>query len=440
MPHKDGITVSLTSAKSVYDEYIDSNAIETPTNQCYIRRHSPIEADERVYLLLHLSPEFEMHSAGALHVRLIVEHEGGLYVYDRFVTGPAMKWAYSVGGLRIDALGDFPDPAEDSASTAFGILPWQHGLVCVYVSRGFHLSFKQRYTWTTRTATKEALLTNTSWHLPESSWKALDGSNGDAVSFGIQIRSMTFDVTQGEILTKTLPERSNPSLTSKRPNAGPKLVARPLRESEASTRIVTTNEKRSSTTLRSIRTHALGGREMLESYQRRQRSKQRPSAHSRLPIWATEEDQDDEEVKPPRLPSIQSITNGGTVITAPKSLLGKSAVQDQISRAPTAHSFDHGALRNNGEVQPKPMQQQPHAVSGVTSHNCGVSDTRDAGVAAVSAGSEKRNHDTMIDGEEDVEELNDQLRGVEIAERKLELEEKKLEIKRKLGRLSRRVT
>ncbi|KAK5676802.1 hypothetical protein LTS10_010566 [Elasticomyces elasticus] len=484
MPQTNGITATLVHRQlGAYDEYAEPpqaddetrNAADVAAKRVIVRPHRPTSRNAPATILLHLPPYFPMASARALHIRVLTGHQNKVGVYDRIIPSLGGGTTASESRIRLNCPRKLPDPvSEERPTIEDGMTPATalQGHIRVQIWRG-NTPDKTAPTYSKVRSIKYRDMSSLGT-LSENVWKKLASYNGNVMEMDFEIRSMgittkmpleacpltltpEYDVTRYARLQKPpasiLQMRLPRSETVDFLDADEAGMQFDLGEGDEALNGSTSREKSGAvpaaskqgtdpaTTLTS--TVAIPGTGLLE---KRDKS-----------AWCTYEDhdQDDEETKPQKLSdrvSSEHPQDPTTVNTpmVPEAQFARLSVEhaipsvqpslassaDNTQAEATAARNETSGVHNRQQTdndEREQVQQAQHADRH--SGDDGHASSKALGVLSALSIPNKRKADEWPEEQEDAEDLNDQLREVELAEGKIKLEEKKLEIKRKIRRL-----
>ncbi|KAK5737937.1 hypothetical protein LTR17_006377 [Elasticomyces elasticus] len=348
-------------------------------------------------------------------------------------------------GIQLEDMLTFPRPLNDDQEARFAsesAQPWvfQRGVICVTIIRGFANSNANSKSWDLAHVEARQSPPNR-WRHPWRSWRSLQGTNGGSIRLGFEIRtsglssmvisacgrvltwSAEYDVVRRRMtMTESQPRERGPRQEDNEDDlpALPQFPPRRIYQGKKSLRSLPI-------TVTSITTDLVAGVNV--------DSRKKARKEMRAIYEDEDQDQDDEEVKPHKSHNMQHLQSSRRVVApavepvdAVTTTLGARAQNTgQIQRDPTSAALPidppHQAA-NEGRM--KQIQQAQTA-----DRNISDSDMPVAGSLNQDTRPQKRKAASELGEEEDVEELNDQLREVQ-------LEKKEIEIRRKLRKLSRK--
>ncbi|KAK3650507.1 hypothetical protein LTR56_006212 [Elasticomyces elasticus] len=389
MPQAQGVDIFLRSkdgTKPMYDEYVVPSVTGTPTNdkrRTIVRRNILGQRDEPVILILKLAPDFAMFSADSLFVRVMTRHrlDGAIMVSDQLMSDAGRRVACSEHGFELHMQHALPLAVNADTTVRTSLSTALQGHILVHFRRGFAIDPEYHNSWDIQYNEKGQ---QGVWDLPADVWRNLQSPDGDLVKMSVQIRKPKESATQASVL-------NNPGCPSIPKDA------------------------------------TYGTAERLQT------------------LYG--EDMDDEEVLPRKIlggclsQAPQSIRLPRGEVTAPNLSHEAASANMQVfagASSTKATTLTSGSI-NGGQHPHQPesrsttgsIRQIQVAKPNVSSTNQDQAHPTSDEAATQITGSTKRKAVGMEDEEEDMDELNDQLREVQ-------LEKKEIDIRRKMRKLSRK--
>ncbi|KAK4893210.1 hypothetical protein LTR27_008331 [Elasticomyces elasticus] len=385
MPGLDEYTLTLRGSGRTYDEY-DELQKKFETGRSLVCRRTTPDIDEQANVVLKLAPDFKMYSAQHVAIRITVSYGDRLVVHDQILDQRQIQTART-RGIQLAGLVSLPTPLATGQKVRHPSQSWtwREGIICASIKRGSAdpdetVQGMSAKTW-------EAKVTKTQRTPPEEWYSYCQGWTPIATER--ESRVLSFEIRpSGYANDKSLLTR-----VEYLPSSAADLLSLPTRRSNAPRivrmRIVTAylmvgnqaTKLHLCPALEPPRIH--GSSSAKASSRSAAREKPRPSVCSNEDqnAWGLDEDRDDEEVKP--------------LIASSNQLSQAAARVVLLSAKESEHRF-----------------------------------SLDEPIRTVSS-AEKRKRSSTSDEEEDMDELDDQLREVE-------LEEKKIKIKRKMQKLKKK--
>ncbi|KAK5676803.1 hypothetical protein LTS10_010567 [Elasticomyces elasticus] len=417
MPELGDIILTLRGSGQTYDEYELQKEVED--GRSLVCRRTTPDVDEQASIVLKLGPDFEMHSAHHFAVRVTVGQGDRLVVHDQVFHRHRVRAAKS-RGIQLAALISLPSSLAADQETEHPSHPWtcREGVICVAVAKGSASGERDTYTrtWEVK-VTKTQRTRPKGWDPYCPGWTPM-ASDGEGTMLSFEIRPPGYTShnhlltkvqylpssaakpasatnTSGELPTHHEDANGNGLLDGREPDDQPASLP------STGVRHYTAGLTEPATPKRSRPNQPRIGSTSSAKAPPRRTGRPRPESgvcvNGEQDAYGWDQDQDDEEIKPSAL---------------------------QLSQTPARVMLPgHRESADQNSVN-EPIRTLSDA-SGARSSVVGAVDR------AASSGAVKRKSTAMSDEEDDIDELKDQLREVE-------LEEKKIKIKRKMRKLNKK--